>query len=50
MTGTGAYADMLRQRFQRACRRLDFEPRGQAALDCSRFRPPPQRGDQLSLF
>jgi DNA repair photolyase len=50
MTGTGAYADMLRQRFQRACRRLGFEPRGLAALDCSQFGPPPQRSDQLSLF
>jgi hypothetical protein len=50
MTGTGAYADMLRQRFARACRRLGFEPRGPAALDCSRFFPPPPQGDQLSLF
>jgi len=50
MTGTGPYADMLRVRFDRVCRKLGFNQRGTATLDTSRFRPPPQPGDQLSLF
>ncbi|MGH7046302.1 MAG: PA0069 family radical SAM protein [Stellaceae bacterium] len=50
MTGTGPYADMLRVRFDRACRRLGFMPRTTDALDTSRFRLPPQPGDQLNLF
>lgn len=50
MTGTGLFAQLLRQRFDKACKRLgldrndrDFE------LDCSRFRPPARAG-QASLF
>src|SRR5204863_517948 len=31
-------------------RRLGFEPRSTEVLDTSRFRPPPQTGDQLALF
>jgi len=50
MVGTGPYADMLSARFDRACRRLGFEPRSTEVLDTSRFRPPPQTGDQLALF
>jgi DNA repair photolyase len=50
MTGTGPYAEMLRLRFDRACRRLGFNQRTTRPLDTTRFRPPPQRGDQLSLF
>jgi DNA repair photolyase len=50
MTGTGPYADMLRLRFDRACRRLGFNQRTTSPLDATRFRPPPQKGDQLSLF
>jgi DNA repair photolyase len=50
MVGTGPYADMLSARFDRACRRLGFEPRTTGVLDTSRFQPPPQRGDQLALF
>ncbi len=50
MTGTGPYADMLRLRFDRACRRLGFNRRTTQPLDSTRFRPPPQPGDQLSLF
>jgi hypothetical protein len=41
---------MLAARFDRACRRLGFAPRTTHALDTTRFRPPPQKGDQLSLF
>jgi hypothetical protein len=50
MTGTGPYAEMLRRRFERACRRLGFAERRRQPLDATRFRPPPQAGDQLALF
>jgi hypothetical protein len=50
MTGTGAYADMLRLRFDRICRKLGFEPRSTRPLDTTLFRAPPQKGDQLALF
>jgi DNA repair photolyase len=50
MTGTGPYADVLRLRFERACRRLGFNGRTTEKLDTSRFTTPPQTGDQLALF
>src|SRR5207245_4550484 len=50
MTGGGPYAEMLAARFDRACRRLGFAPRLNYPLDTTRFRPPPQKGDQLALF
>src|SRR5271169_2382350 len=50
MTGAGPYADMLRLRFDRACRKLGFNRRTTDPLDVTRFRPPSQTGDQLSLF
>jgi len=50
MTGGGPYAEMLAGRFDRACRRLGFAPRSIHPLDTTRFRPPPQQGDQLALF
>jgi DNA repair photolyase len=50
MTGSGPYAEMLRLRFERACRRLAFAERGRQPLDTTRFRPPPRSGDQLTLF
>jgi DNA repair photolyase len=50
MTGTGPYAEMLRLRFERACRKLGFSERSTNPLDTSLFRPPPQAGDQLRLF
>jgi DNA repair photolyase len=50
MTGAGPYADMLRLRFDRACRRLGFVQRATKPLDTTRFRPPPQIGDQLTLL
>ena len=49
-TGTGPYADVLRLRFERACRRLGFNQPTTQPLDTSRFLPPPQKGDQLALF
>ena len=50
MTGTGPHAEMLRRRFERACRRLGFAERSAKPLDTSRFCPPPQPGEQLALF
>ncbi|HVB18612.1 MAG TPA: PA0069 family radical SAM protein [Stellaceae bacterium] len=50
MTGAGPYAEMLAARFDRACRRIGFAPRSTGSLDTTRFRPPPQKGDQLALF
>jgi DNA repair photolyase len=50
MTGGGPYAEMLAARFDRACRRLGFSPRLNYPLDTTRFRRPPQKGDQLALF
>ncbi|MGO8915194.1 MAG: PA0069 family radical SAM protein [Stellaceae bacterium] len=51
MTGTGAYAEMLRLRFETACRRLGLNQRRDALrLDTAQFRRPPQKGDQLALF
>ena len=51
MSGTGAYAELLRLRFQKACRRLGFNERREAfGLDTTQFRRPPQKGDQLALF
>jgi len=50
MIGAGPYAAMLAARFDRACRRLGFHPRSIELLDCTKFRPPAQAGDQLALF
>jgi len=51
MTGTGAYAEMLRLRFATACRRLGLnERRSVTRLDTNQFRRPPQKGDQLALL
>ncbi len=50
MTGTGLFAELLRQRFEKAARRLGLEAReGDGGLDCTRFRPP-ERGGQQRLF
>jgi len=51
MSGSGPYAQMLRLRFERACHRLKLnERRGAWRLDTTKFRKPPQTGDQLSLL
>jgi DNA repair photolyase len=51
MTGLGPYAEMLRIRFERACRRLKLNQRRAAwRLDATQFRRPAKLGDQLSLF
>ncbi|HEX2580695.1 MAG TPA: PA0069 family radical SAM protein [Dongiaceae bacterium] len=49
MRGSGPYAEMLRQRFQKAARRLGLAERT-VALDVSRFAIPPRAGQQLNLF
>ncbi len=48
MGGQGLWADMLRQRFTKACQRLGYQ-RGAHALDASAFKPPGPPG-QLDLF
>ncbi len=53
MSGTGAYADLLARRFDRAARQFKLQDRPE--LDCSAFQPPadPRRGfaeAQMSLF
>lgn len=47
--GTGPEADLMRQRFRLARKRLGYRE-NKPPLDCSRFGPPPRKGDQLSLF
>jgi DNA repair photolyase len=49
MTGQGIWAQLLRQRFEKACQRLGLN-REKAALDLSRFRPPARQPGQASLF
>jgi DNA repair photolyase len=49
MSGQGVWAQLLRQRFQKACQRLDLN-RERVALDLSRFRPPGPHPGQGSLF
>ena len=50
MRGDGAYADLIGQRFRLALKRLGLDQRERTPLDVSQFRPPPKKGDQLSLF
>ncbi|MEX2496112.1 MAG: PA0069 family radical SAM protein [Woeseia sp.] len=49
-SGRGAYADMIAQRFELACRKAGIRSgRALGALDCSRFQPPGQRQMTLGL-
>jgi len=48
MTGTGPYASLIAQRFAIATRRLGLNEK-HVPLDTSKFRRPPQSGDQLAL-
>ena len=41
MRGQGLYADLLRQRFDHACRRHGLNGGRRPELDCALFRPPP---------
>jgi len=47
--GGGAYAELLRQRFEMACRRAGLNERS-FDLDGSKFSPPATAGDQLNLL
>ena len=49
LRGTGAFAEMIAQRFALACRRLGLKPRDYS-LNCESFRVTPRSGDQLGLF
>jgi DNA repair photolyase len=49
MTGTGAYALMIRRRFEVAAARVGFS-RGGAPLRCDLFEPPSRLGQQLRLL
>ncbi len=49
MRGTGIWADLLRQRFAVATRKLGLN-RTRLSLDCSRFLPPAGPGASASLF
>jgi DNA repair photolyase len=49
MTGQGVWAQLLRQRFEKACARLGLS-RQRIELDLSRFRPPGRVPGQAELF
>ncbi|MGH8308422.1 MAG: PA0069 family radical SAM protein [Steroidobacteraceae bacterium] len=49
MRGTGPFADLLRKRFQMACRRLDLNGARDVRLTTAHFRPPTPKGGQLGL-
>jgi DNA repair photolyase len=48
MTGSGPFAQLVRQRFRLACRKLGLDKR-KLNLDVTKFRVPPGVGDQLTL-
>jgi len=53
MSATGMFADLIRKRFEVACRKFGLNGKGAGRivpkLDCSRFRPPSPAG-QMRLF
>jgi DNA repair photolyase len=49
MRGTGPYAELLRDRFRVACRRLNLNTGGRDTLNTALFRPPDRSGSQLRL-
>ena len=49
MRGTGAFAELIEQRFELACKRLKLA-RDRVPLDRSRFRPPKANAAQQELF
>ena len=50
MTGTGPYADMLRLRFDRACRKLGFNQRTTQSLDRPGFARRPKKATSCLCF
>ena len=49
MTGSGPRAEIIRQRFELACKRAGLSVGRDFELDCMQFKPP-GRGGQLSLL
>jgi DNA repair photolyase len=49
MRGSGPFAELLRNRFHIACRRLGLDTRRAGGLEAGLFRPPRAQGAQLSL-
>lgn len=49
MKGTGPYAQLIAKRFRVTCDRLGLNQQSRE-LDCSQFRIPPKKGDQLSFL
>jgi hypothetical protein len=49
MTGKGAYAELLAQRFELACRRLKLNQRG-FEMNTKAFAAPAPESGQLTLF
>jgi DNA repair photolyase len=49
MTGTGLFAELLRQRYEKACKRLGLDKREEPELDTTLFRTPSLHGQQ-ALF
>ncbi|MDI1238541.1 MAG: PA0069 family radical SAM protein [Polaromonas sp.] len=49
MKGSGLWADLIKQRFEKACHRLGLN-RQRTELDFSQFRPPVPHSPQASLF
>ena len=49
MKGAGPYAQLIAKRFRTACARLGLNTQSRE-LDCSQFRIPPKKGDQLSFL
>ncbi len=49
MTGTGTYAQLLQQRYRKACKRLGLATK-LAPLRSDLFRVPVEKGDQMNLF
>lgn len=50
MRGTGVYADLIAQRFKKACARSGLNKRESVELNCDLFNKRVQAGDQLSLL
>src|SRR5688500_6610012 len=50
MTGSGAYADLIRQRVQAAAKRFMIQARYRFDVDCSRFKVPRLESPQGDLF
>ena len=49
LRGSGAFADMIAQRFRLACKKLGLQGRD-FELNTAAFRVPTRRGDQITLF